>query len=76
MIEGMDRGPTTVQFCSISLNWINFYYFIYFSKSFGEMPIANPFISKAKAGCKLVTPPDMVIAKGKISVAILSPDLP
>ena len=58
-----------------------FYRFIYFSKSSGKMPIANPFILMVKAGRILATPPD--IAKGKISVinatvlvAISSPDSP
>ena len=30
-----------------------FYRFIYFSKSFGRMPITNPFILTVKAGRKL-----------------------
>ena len=62
-------------------NKVFFYRFIYFSKSFGKMPITNPFIFTVKAGCKLATCPD--IAKGKNSVtnatvlvAISSPDLP
>ena len=47
------------------------------------MPIANTFILKVKAGRKLATRPDILIAKGKNSVvnatvlvAISSPDLP
>ena len=44
-----------------------FNHFIYFSKSFGKMPIANPFIVMVKAGRKLATPPDLLIAKGRNS---------
>ena len=47
------------------------------------MPIANPFTLMVKAGGKLVKPPDILITKGKNSVAnatvlvaISSPDLP
>ena len=40
--------------------------FLYFSKSFGKIPIANPFILTVKAGRKLATPPDILIAKGKL----------
>ena len=92
MIEGMDRGPTILEFCSISQNGNKIhekqnalYRFIYrySSKSCGKMPTANPFISTVKAGRKFVTPPDILIVKGKFSVlnaavlvAILSPDLP
>ena len=64
-------------------NKIFFYRFIYFSKCFGKMPITNPFILTVKAGRKLATPPDILIAKGKNSVvnttvlvAVLSTDLP
>ena len=38
------------------------------------MPTANPFISTVKAGRKLATPPDILIAKGKVAVS--SPDSP
>ena len=77
MIEGMDRAPKVLQFCSIisKLKEIhdekqnNFLYrFIYFTKSCGKIPTANPFISTVKAGRKLVTPPCILITKGKISV--------
>ena len=47
------------------------------------MSIANPFILTVKAGRNLATSPDILIAKGKNSlanatvlVAISSPDLP
>ena len=58
VIEQMDRGSTTSQFCSISPNWNKihdkkqdiFYRFISFSKSLGKMPIANPFILTVNAG--------------------------
>ena len=38
-------------------NKIFFYRFIYFSKSFGKMPITNPFILTVKAGRKLAIVP-------------------
>ena len=44
---------------------ITFFRFIYFSKSCGKMPTANPFISMVKAGHKLATPPYILITKGK-----------
>ena len=56
---------------------------LHISKSFGKMRITNPFILMVKAGRKLATRPDILIAKGKKSVvnatvlvAISSPDLP
>ena len=62
-------------------NKIIFYRFIYFTKSCGKIPTANPFISTVKAGRKLATPPYILITKGKNSVtnatvlvAISSPD--
>ena len=46
-------------------NKIFFYRFISFSKSFGKMPITDPFILTMNAGHKLATRPDILIAKGK-----------
>ena len=77
MIEGMDRAPKVLQFCSIisklkkkimMRNKIIFYRFIYFTKSCGKIPTANPFISTVKVGRKLMTPPCNLITKGKNSV--------
>ena len=49
----------------ITRNKIFFYRFISFSKSFGKMPITNPFILTVNAGRNLATQPDILIAKGK-----------
>ena len=46
-------------------NRIFFNRFISFSKSFGKMPTANPFILTVNAGRKLATRPDILITKRK-----------
>ena len=77
MIEGMDRAPKVLKILLHYLqietkfmmrNKIIFYRFIYFTKSCGKIPTANPFISTVKAGRKLVTPRCILITKGKNSV--------
>ena len=79
MIEGIDHSTTIFQYYFapylqietkfMMRNKIIFYCFIRFSKSGSKMPTANPFTSTVKAGCKLMTPPYILITMGKNSVA-------